>query len=63
MGELNMCMGMTINELICLFRLVSHSDFAFNPCFGKAFLERVQTVGRILIRKIVLEILEIRNNK
>ena len=38
MGELIMCMGMRMNELICLFRLVSFSDVAFNPHFGKGIL-------------------------
>ena len=64
MGELIMCMGMRINELICLFRLV----FFFLMLLliltlEKASLERVRTVGRSPIPVIVLEFLEIRNNK
>ena len=51
MGELNMCMGMRVEELICLFRLVSLSDFAFNPCFGNASLERVRP--RVIIQSFV----------
>ena len=38
MGELTMCMGMRTNEFICLFRLVSLSDFVFNLHVGKGIL-------------------------